>query len=124
MPDLNIYQSSWDKVISDLKFQNRLQSSHTTNEKACLLAVSSRNSYDWLNAIPIASLGLNPILHGGGSSGPPLAKCCLRPPICMQMTKNDSQYKILVFSCPYIPKTVFSDDYFSRERSWKELGNH
>ena len=58
MPDLNIYQSSWDKVISDFKFQNLLQSSHTTNEKACLLAVSSRNSYDWLNAIPIASLGL------------------------------------------------------------------
>jgi hypothetical protein len=40
----------------------------------------------------------------------------------MQMTKNGSQYKILVFSCPYIPKAVFFDDYFSRERSRKELG--
>ena len=49
-------------------------------------------------------------------------KCSLRHPICMQMTKNGSQYKILVFSCPYIPKTVFFDDYFSRERSRKELG--
>ena len=58
----------------------------------------------------------------GGSKRPPLAKCFLRQPICMEMTKNGSQYKILVFSCPYIPKTVFFDDYISRERSRNKLG--
>ena len=59
---------------------------------------------------------------GGGSKRPPLAKCFLRQPICMEMTQNGSQCKILVFSYPYIPKTAFFDDYFSRERSRKELG--
>ena len=58
----------------------------------------------------------------GGSKRPPLAKCFLRQPICMEMTQNGSQCKILVFSYPYIPKTAFFDDYFSRERSRKELG--
>jgi len=58
----------------------------------------------------------------GGRNQPPLAKCSLRQPICMEMTQNGSQSKILVFSYPYIPKTAFFDDYFSCERLQKELG--
>ena len=53
----------------------------------------------------------------GFSVNHPLAKCSLRQPICMEMTQNGSQCKILVFTCPYIPKTVFFDDSFSCKRS-------
>ena len=58
MQDFKIYQSRWDKVISEFKFQNLLQSADSTKEKAHLLAVSSKISHDWLRAIPIASFGL------------------------------------------------------------------
>ena len=72
---------------------------------------------------PYSTWGLGYTLtHGRGFGEPPLAKCSLRLPICMEMTKNGSQCKILVFTSPYIPKTVFFDGYFSCERSRKELG--
>ena len=60
------------------------------------------------------------LLEGG--SVRPLARCSLRQSIFIEMTKNGSQCKIVVYTSPYIPKTVFFDSYFSRERSQKELG--
>ena len=62
------------------------------------------------------------VTQGRGGRWTPLAKCFLRQPICMEMTKNGSQCKILVFSCPYVPKKVFFDEYSSCEKSQRELG--
>ena len=45
-------------MLCKFKFQNLLNSSHSTKEQARLLAVSSKNASDWLNAVPIPSLGL------------------------------------------------------------------
>ena len=90
------------------------------------------NTFQWLNSQRHLRNPLNPILHGvqdiryytgGGSSGPPLAKCSLRQPICMVMAKNGSQYKILVFSSPQIPKMVTFDDCFCCERPRNEVSN-
>ena len=40
------------------EFQNLVQSTNSVSEKACLFAVSFKNAGDWLNAMPISSLGL------------------------------------------------------------------
>ena len=63
------------------------------------------------------------VITQGGVQGTPLAKCSLRQPICMLMAKNGSQYKILVFSSPQVPKMVTFDDYFCCERPRNEVGN-
>ena len=57
-PELKIYQSEWDKVIYEYKYDTLLNSSHSVEEKARLLAVASKSASDWLHSIPIPSLGL------------------------------------------------------------------
>ena len=57
-PENSCYQSSWDKEIYETNYQRLLCSAPSKAEKGHLLAVSSINSSDWLNAIPIPSVGL------------------------------------------------------------------
>ena len=56
-PEVPIYQSNWDKEIIEQRHQEILHSA-SIEEKACLLAVSSPSSSDWLHEMPIPSLGL------------------------------------------------------------------
>ena len=58
IPEIKIYQATWDKELYDIRFQRLLHSSSNSEERARLLAVSSKSSSDWLHAIPIPSLGL------------------------------------------------------------------
>ena len=59
LPDLPMYQSSWDKPLYEARFQNLLVSAQCASEKARLLAISSQSSSDWLHAMPLPSLGLH-----------------------------------------------------------------
>ena len=58
IPENPIYQSSWDSEICKSNHLKLLISAPSREEKARLLAVSSKDSSDWLNAIPISTLGL------------------------------------------------------------------
>ena len=58
IPEITIYQSTWDKELYDYRYQNLLHSSPDNFERARLLAVSSKSASDWLYAVPIPSLGL------------------------------------------------------------------
>ena len=58
IPEITIYQSTWDKEIVDYKFNELLASTQSIEEKARILAVSSEKASDWLYAVPIPSLGL------------------------------------------------------------------
>ena len=51
-------QAAWDMQYAKLKHEKLISSSTSDLEKARLLAVSSKQSYSWLNAIPIAFLSL------------------------------------------------------------------
>ena len=58
VPENTIYQSNWDIEICKFKQQTLLLTAPSNEEKARLMAVSSRFASAWLNAIPIPSLGL------------------------------------------------------------------
>ena len=77
-----MYQSSWDKDIYEYNYRNLLISAPSKEERARILAVSSTNSSDWLNAIPISSLGhkLDPMTIKVSCS------LCLGSPLCHQYT--------------------------------------
>ena len=64
-PENPIYQTNWDKEIIESNYQKLLTSAPTKEDRARILAVSSTNSSDWLNAVPIPSLGLklDPMTH-------------------------------------------------------------
>lgn len=51
-------QGSWDGPVCDSILANLIGNSSSETEKARLLAISSDHASDWLNAIPISSLGL------------------------------------------------------------------
>ena len=51
-------QPAWDMQYAKLKLEKLISSSTSDLEKAKLLAVSSKQSFSWLNAIPIDPLGL------------------------------------------------------------------
>ena len=58
LPENPIYQSSWDKDLCKFNQNKLLLSAPTREEKARLMAVSAKFASDWLNAIPIPTLGL------------------------------------------------------------------
>ena len=64
-PSNPTFQSSWDKEIYEFNYQKLIEAAPTKEERARILAVSSVNSSDWLNAVPIPSLGLklDPMTH-------------------------------------------------------------
>ena len=51
-------QSSWDTLLCDKTYKELLMKQDCPVEKARLLAVASEHSSDWLNAIPVPTLGL------------------------------------------------------------------
>ena len=51
-------QGSWDGPVCESILANLIGNSSSETEKARLLAISSEHASDWLNAIPISSLGL------------------------------------------------------------------
>ena len=57
-PPNSSVQAAWDSPILDTKFQVLLDSQIEAADQARLLAISSEHASDWLNAIPISSLGL------------------------------------------------------------------
>ena len=58
VPELPMYQSSWDKIIYERTQQNLITTAQSKEDKARLMAVSSHFASDWLNVIPIPALGL------------------------------------------------------------------
>ncbi|KAG1702407.1 Retrotransposable element SLACS protein [Nymphon striatum] len=57
-PLLPAVQASWDAPLCKLKCIGLLSTATSEKDKARLLASTSKHSSDWLNAIPIPSLGL------------------------------------------------------------------
>ena len=57
-PPNSSMQAAWDTPILDMKLEKLLESQTEPEKQARLLAVSSEHASDWLNAIPIPSLGL------------------------------------------------------------------
>jgi hypothetical protein len=58
VPSSAAFQKSWDKPICKKKFDQLLATAGDERDKARLLAVSSSHASDWLNALPVPSLGL------------------------------------------------------------------
>ena len=57
-PPASLRQRAWDASGIEALQQTLLESSHDPNTQAHLLAVASRESGAWLNALPVASMGL------------------------------------------------------------------
>ena len=51
-------QKQWDLPLSKKRFDDLFSAATTEKDRARLLAVSSKNSSDWLHAFPIPSMGL------------------------------------------------------------------
>ena len=51
-------QALWDEPIVQKKYYNLLNKQTVPAERARLIAVASEHASDWLNAIPLPSLGL------------------------------------------------------------------
>ena len=51
-------QKEWDLPLCKTRYDRLLASATTDKERARLLAVAAKNSLDWLQALPISSLGL------------------------------------------------------------------
>lgn len=58
LPTNSKMQSAWDTPLSQSKYDRLLGEAPNETEVARLKAVSAPNSSDWLNAIPVSSLGL------------------------------------------------------------------
>ena len=58
VPENAIYQSEWDKPLCEIKLKNLIDNAESDADKARLLAVSSEGASNYLNALPMASLGL------------------------------------------------------------------
>lgn len=58
LPDNWSSQSEWDGPICDLRLKELVDSCPNQEERAIILSVSSKNSSDWLHALPVPSLGL------------------------------------------------------------------
>ena len=59
LPQNPIFQSEWDKPLYKVRFDRLLHLVPSEAERARLLSVSSESASDWLQAIPIPSLGLH-----------------------------------------------------------------
>ena len=57
-PTVKHIQRNWDAPLCEIGINSLINESINLTEKARLLAVSAEHSGDWLNAIPIPSLGL------------------------------------------------------------------
>ena len=51
-------QALWDAPLYQKKYEELLKHQTAPAEKARLLAVASENASDWLNAVPVPTLGL------------------------------------------------------------------
>ena len=58
IPTVKHIQRNWDAPLCEICINSLIKESINLTEKARLLAVSAEHSGDWLNAIPIPSLGL------------------------------------------------------------------
>ena len=58
LPDIQIFQSNWDRPICEKKLKDLIENADSDVEKARLLAISSENASSYLNALPLPSLGL------------------------------------------------------------------
>ena len=58
LPSNQSCQKQWDLPLSKKRFDDLFSAATTEKDRARLLAVSSKNSSDWLNAFPIPSMGL------------------------------------------------------------------
>ena len=56
-PEKSHIQKAWDAPLVDIVSRNLFDSANTKIDRARLNAVSSPNSSDWLNALPVATLG-------------------------------------------------------------------
>ena len=59
LPENKVCQSEWDKGLYEHRFEIILQNTQEDPERARILSVSSECSSDWINAVPIPSLGLH-----------------------------------------------------------------
>ena len=57
-PTNRAVQADWDKPLFEKVYKDLLERQISPYEKARLLAVASEHASDWLNAIPVPSLGL------------------------------------------------------------------
>ena len=57
VPAMKATQKAWDAPLYEAKYQQLLDDEEDPVERARLLAVASDHASDWLNAMPIASLG-------------------------------------------------------------------
>ena len=57
VPAMKATQKAWDVPLYEAKYQQLLDDEEDPVERARLLAVASDHASDWLNAMPIASLG-------------------------------------------------------------------
>ena len=58
LPENPIYQSSWDRPICEKKLEGLIENADSDVDKARLKAISSEGASNYLNALPLPSLGL------------------------------------------------------------------
>ena len=58
LPENQSIQAGWDLPYCQKKYDDLLSSAESKADKARLRAIASPHSSDWLNAVPVTSLGL------------------------------------------------------------------